>query len=811
MKDIQLLTSRLGTALKDKISRGKTVYLLTAFVMRSGVKVLKEALKTAAENGADIKILTGDYLFVTQPEGLRELLEIDERIEIRLWKSNGNAFHPKAYLIETENHDHFFVGSSNLSASAMNHGVEWNVLINDKKVVFEEGTEEFIRLFLHDQTISLNKETLKHYEKDYTEFHRSHPNLARQWPKQEEIDMMLPTEPEEEPASQIAEPNTPYGNVQPRFAQIDALEELEKTVDDGYKKAMVVMATGLGKTYLAAFFAKRFQRVLFVAHREEILKQAANSFKMVIPESSSGIYNAKQKEGNADFVFASVFTLSMDKHLHQFSKDQFDLIIIDEFHHAAADTYQRVLDYFEPQFLLGITATPDRNDNRDVYAICDGNLAYRIDFLQAIQQKWLSPFSYYGVYDDTDYSQIRWLGTRYDEEELLQIQLRESMAEKIIEAWKQHKQTKTLVFCSSIRQAEFLSTYFNDQGYNTVDLTSKQKNISRQQAILMLENGSLDAIFTVDLFNEGVDIPAVDTLLFVRPTESLTVFTQQIGRGLRLHENKQQCVIIDLIGNYRNADVKLSLFDQSSNSKKSKKKKEIIPTIPESCKLQLETNVINLLDEMARKQQPRKQQLLSAYWQVKEELGRRPTYKELHLRGRMSAKPYYDEWKSYHAFLYWAEELTSDEEEVFLKYENWLKEVEKTGMQKSYKMVVLKAMLDKGSRRWYEPITPEEVAPFFHHYVTSEEYRKRIDFSDKSSQKLWEYDERKVAKLVATMPMSKWSGSSKGLIGFEDNLFTVHLEVEREEEELLYEFTREICEYRLQYFFQRREKLERLT
>jgi type I site-specific restriction endonuclease len=379
------------------------------------------------------------------------------------------------------------------------------------------------------------------------------------------------------------------------------------------------------------------------------------------------------------------------------------------------------------------------------------------------------------------------------------------MAEKIIEAWKQHKQTKTLVFCSSIRQAEFLSTYFNDQGYNTVDLTSKQKNISRQQAISMLENGSLDAIFTVDLFNEGVDIPAVDTLLFVRPTESLTVFTQQIGRGLRLHENKQQCVIIDLIGNYRNADVKLSLFDQSPNSKKSKKKKEIIPTIPDSCTLQLETNVINLLDEMARKQQPRKQQLLSAYWQVKEELGRRPTYKELHLRGRMSAKPYYDEWKSYHAFLYWAEELTSEEEEVFLKYESWLKEVEKTGMQKSYKMVVLKAMLDKGSRRWYESITPEEVAPFFHHYLTSEEYRKRIDFSDKSSQKLWEYDERKVAKLVATMPMSKWSGSSKGLIGFEDNLFTVHLEVEREEEELLYEFTREVCEYRLQYFFQRRE------
>ncbi|WP_338067969.1 DEAD/DEAH box helicase [Bacillus salacetis] len=430
-----------------------------------------------------------------------------------------------------------------------------------------------------------------------------------------------------------------------------------------------------------------------------------------------------------------------------------------------------------------------------------------MDFLEAIQRHWLSSFQYFGVYDETDYSQIRWIGNRYDEEQLLQIQLREEMAENIVSAWEKHKQLKTLVFCSSIRQAVFLSDYFNKKGYKTVSQHSQQKNISRKEAIRQLEDGILDAIFTVDLFNEGVDIPAVDTLLFVRPTESLTVFTQQIGRELRLHTSKDYCVIIDLIGNYRHADVKLSIFDQKLEGKR--KKGEVLPTVPESCAFEIDVKAINLINEMARKQQPRKQQLLAAYRDVKQDLGRRPTYLELHLRGPMGAKPYYDEWKSYHAFLDWADDLTKREEEVFLKFEDWLREVEKTGMAKSYKMVLLSAMLERGPDHWYDPITPEKAAPYFHHYLTSEEYRKRIDFSDKSSQRLWEYDEKKVASLIKRMPMTMWIGSSKGLITLQDNKFDVQVFPEEQDKDLLYEFTKEICEYRLHYFFQRREDLKK--
>lgn len=804
MSSIELITSRLGEDLKDRIRIGKTVYIITSFSMRSGVELLKLALRFAAEQGADIKILTGDYLYITQPEALDSLFSIHPSIEVRLWKSKGVSFHPKAYLVETAEHDHFFIGSSNLSASAMGKGIEWNVLINDEKKIFEEGSEEFMRLFYHEQTIALNAESLLEYEVSYREFHRNHGNLAKVWTEQEEVNMMLPAGKMEHSEDVVLETPAPYGEIVPRFAQIEALEELEKTYDEGYHKAFVVMATGLGKTYLAAFFAKRFKRILFVAHREEILKQAERSFKNVLPDLTTGIYNGTTKDGDADAVFASIFTLSMQKHINRFTPEDFDLVIIDEFHHAAANTYQRVLNYFKPEFLLGITATPDRNDNRDIYAICEGNLAYRIDFLQAIGHGWLSPFKYYGVYDDTDYSQLTWLGTRYDEEELLAVQLRTSHADKIIEAWEAHKQERSLVFCSSIRQAEFLSGYFNERGYRTIALTSKPSGMSRSEVIKMLGNGTLDAIFTVDLFNEGVDIPSVDTLLFVRPTESLTVFTQQVGRGLRLHESKNQCVIIDLIGNYRNADIKMSLFDQGEKAKKGKT--NVIPTTPASCSLNLETKVVDLLAEMALKKQPRRDALKDAYYELKYEMGRRPSYLELHLHGRMGAKAYYDEWKSYHRFLYEIEELNEEEIEVFLKYVQWLEEVEKTRMSASYKMVVLKTMLKRGPAKWYAPITPIDVAQDFHFYLTSEEYRKRIDFSGDSHKLMWDYNEKRVASLISRMPMTQWSGSSKGLIVYENGNFKVQLVISDRNKQIIYDFTREICEYRLHAYFQKKDK-----
>ncbi|WP_050180623.1 DEAD/DEAH box helicase family protein [Domibacillus robiginosus] len=796
MTKLQLITSQLLDVINRLADEATEIDILTSFVMKSGVKKLVPALQRAAARGAEIRIGTGDYLHITQPDALQMLVEEVPEAEIRLYKSGGRSFHPKAYLFRLGEKGHVIIGSSNMSASALTGGVEWNVAAQNDRL-FEEALAAFEAIFYHEQTVPVNQETVHDYRGRYTKFHEKNA-LRAEWTEAEEVDAMF-----SEPAGQesmVAEQGETYTVLSPRPAQEAALAALEQTMEEEYERALVVMATGLGKTYLAAFFARHFKRVLFVAHRVEILEQAKKSFLHVHPDRTAGILNGTTKEKEADMIFASVFTISLKHHLHTFERDAFDLVVIDEFHHAASQSYQKVRDYFTPTFFLGITATPDRMDNKDVYGICDGNVAYRIHFMEAIQKQWLAPFHYYGVYDDTDYSALTWLGSRYDEEELLAVQLRADMAEKIINAWRTHKQTRTIAFCSSIRQAEFLSRYFNENGFRTIALHSGTKEISRPAAISMLDQGELDVIFTVDLFNEGTDIPSVDTILFVRPTESLTVFTQQIGRGLRTAPGKTHCVLIDLIGNYRNADVKMRVFDTEPD----RKTRDVVPAVPASCIIDFDLKAVELLEEMNQKRNPRKEQLHIAYEALKKELGRRPSYLELHLHGAVDSKMVKEFYGSYPAFLAAVDQLTEAESGAFEAFAHWFAEVEKTGMNKSYKMVVLRYMLSKGAEHWLDPITPAEAAPYFHQYLTAKEYRKRIDFSDRQGKKLEQYNEKAVADLIAKMPMTKWSGSSKGLIGFENGQFHIQLEAAGNEE--VFEWTKDICEYRLHAYFERKEK-----
>ncbi|WP_139490115.1 DEAD/DEAH box helicase family protein [Brevibacillus dissolubilis] len=812
MTSVKLITERLLEELIPALQKATSVYFLTSFVMRSGVQLLAPHLKAVLDRGGEVKVLAGDYLYVTQPAGLQAMLDIDDRIEVRLWQSKGISFHPKAYLVQQdETEGVFIVGSSNMSRSALTYGVEWSLAVQAEAApaTFDEALHLFMEFFYHEQTIPVNPETVRIYQEKYDEHHQRYPQLIRNWTHNEEIDVMFERDADKEKAvTMTKETAAPYQlEITPRPAQGQALEELQKTVSEEYNKAMVVMATGLGKTYLAAFFARNYKRVLFVAHREELLIQASRSFGHVNPERTTGIYNGVSKETEADGIFASIYTLSLKRNLESFAPDAFDLIIIDEFHHAAAKTYQRVLKHFKPSFLLGITATPDRRDGKDIYAICDGNVAYQVTFIEAIQKGWLAPFRYYGIYDETDYSKIAWLGTRYDEEQLLAAQLQDDLAERIYLAWEKHRQTRTIAFCSSIRQANYLAEVFRQRGMKVISLHSKTQEISRPEAIRQLDRGELQVIFTVDLFNEGVDIPSVDTLLFVRPTESLTIFTQQVGRGLRLYPEKEYCTIIDLIGNYRNVDVKLQLFDTAVRT--GKKEAAALPTVPEFCQVNMDVQAVNLLTELARKRQPRKEKLLSAYEEVKQELGRIPSYLEVHLHGRESSREYRQEFKSYVNFLAWADELTDEERDVLYQYEAWLQEVESTGMAKSYKMIVLLYMLERGVEKWLDPVAPEEVAPFFHTYLMEKEYRRRIDFSDKASQALWEYDAVAVSRLVAQMPMSKWSGSSKGLVEFGEGRFSIRLEQADSlaERVLIYRWTREICEYRLHEHFERKSQV----
>lgn len=378
---------------------------------------------------------------------------------------------------------------------------------------------------------------------------------------------------------------------------------------------------------------------------------------------------------------------------------------------------------------------------------------------------------------------MKWRNNRYDEEELLRLQLRDSYAAAVLAAWKEHKQSRTIGFCSSVRQAIFLSEHFKKAGYRSLALHCNTDRETRTAARNMLESGQLDIIFTVDLFNEGVDIPSVDTLLFARPTESLTVFTQQIGRGLRLATGKSHCVFIDLIGNYLNARQKYKVF-LDNNELPAKISSETF-TEPTYFEFHFETAVIDLLEVM-KQNEPIQQRLIIAYFELKEELGHPPTYLEYHLKASEDSNAIKDNFDSYSIFLEYARELNELGTEVLKQHRDWIIEVNTTRMNKSYKMVVLKYMLSRGAANWYKPVTAREVAPFFHAYLMEKPYRRDADLADKQGLTLHEYNEAKVAKLIETMPMTKWSGTSKGLIKFEEGIFAPQLKVAIEHEEILF-------------------------
>lgn len=789
---MKLITANLVTELQELSQDAVHICWITAFVMKSGVKLMLDDLKSAEERGCEIQLLVGDYLSITQPEALRMLVENLPTAQIRMFQSYGRSFHPKAYLFKGKDSQHVIVGSSNLSNSALTSGVEWNLETVDMQT-FEQAMEEFHDLFHGKNTIPINTETIAMYEARYIETNKAVP-MAKKWSDSEEQGLMYGQD--SEPVI-VAEAEEAEMVLEPRPAQKLALAALKETLEQGYDKAMAVLATGLGKTYLAAFFAERFKRVLFVVHRDEILQQAKETFATVYPHKTAGFFNRFEKDTDSDFIFASISTISRKYHLEKFNPADFDLIVVDEFHHAVANSYQKVLDYFKPQFLLGITATPDRLDNKDVFSICDGNVAIEIHFIDAIKRSWLSPFHYYGIKDETDYSSIRWLGSHYDEEQLTVAQTRRSFMQKIYEEWHRLKQTRTIGFCSTVRQAEQLCAFFISKDVKAFVLSGRSTPTERKTIRQQLIDGEIDIIFTVDLFNEGVDIPTVDTLLFIRPTESIAVFTQQIGRGLRVADGKSRCVIIDFIGNYRNADRKLLVFKPELLERGGKKLSPSEQIAETACQLHFDVSVIDLLAEMAKKNRNYKQQIIDAYVDLKMELGRRPSYLEIYLQSGFQDINIAREFGSYIGMLKEAGELSERELAIFEVYEPLLQEIEKTSMTRSYKMVVLYAMLVRGAAEWYKPITAEKVAPIFADYL-SKPSRQAIDKVNP--------DHKKVMQLIQTMPMTKWSGSSKGLVTFEDGEFGFAVDIEHKVQQVMFNWVREICEYRLHRYFARKSE-----
>ena len=314
----------------------------------------------------------------------------------------------------------------------------------------------------------------------------------------------------------------------------------------------MVLATGLGKTWLAAFdsSASGYQRILFVAHREEILSQAMATFRRIRPLASLGNFSGTEKIPDADIVFASIQTLGRKKHLLTFDPESFDYIIIDEFHHAAAKTYRNLIDHFTPKFLLGLTATPERTDGGDLLSLCQGNLVYRCDLGEGIKRNLLSSFSYFGIPDEIDYANIPWRSHKFDEEVLTTAAATESRARNALEQFKSKGGSKALGFCCSMTHANYMAEYFNTAGLRAVAVHSGVGSAPRAASLENLEKGDLDIIFAVDMFNEGIDLPEIDTIMMLRPTESRILWLQQFGRGLRKKFNDKRLAVIDYIGKW---------------------------------------------------------------------------------------------------------------------------------------------------------------------------------------------------------------------------------------------------------------------
>ncbi len=511
------------------LDRAMAADICVAFVQLSGLKLVQEHLRDLLNRGGKIRFLTGDYLDITDPQALLGLLDLDAGLDLRVFEARNISFHPKSYIF------HFpdgavtaLVGSSNLSGSALQEGIEWNyrVLAPADAKGLAEVQSAFDALFHHPATQPVTDGWVKNYLK------------RRKAIVRPEVD------------ANIEAPEVPPN---PHIIQVEALTALENTRTEGNSAGLVVLATGLGKTWLSAFDSSRagFSRVLFVAHREEILGQAIKTFRRIRPNASLGRYTGTEKFPEADILFASIQTLGRMHHLRQFEKDRFDYLIVDEFHHAAARTYRNLIAHFNPKFLLGLTATPERTDGGDLLALCQENLVYRCDVDRGIRELLLVPFHYFGVPDEVDYRNIPWKSNRFDEAELTRAVATQKRAQNALEQYQSRAGKRTLAFCCSQRHCDFMSDYFNQNKLRSVSVHSGAKSAPRAASLEALEAGKIDVLFAVDMFNEGVDLPSVDTVMMLRPTESTILWMQQFGRGLRKARDKAHLTVIDYIGNHR--------------------------------------------------------------------------------------------------------------------------------------------------------------------------------------------------------------------------------------------------------------------
>lgn len=509
----------IGT-LRRELEECDEFIISVAFITESGVTMILEQLRSLTERGVKGQILTGDYLTFTQPKALKKLMEF-ENIDVRLVSEE--KFHAKGYFFRKKDIWTMIIGSSNLTQTALTTNFEWNLKINSLKdgKIARNILDNFYNIF--NNVSKLTAERLNEYEENYLMYKSFNKKIKRQ------------------------EKRLIEKEIKPNVMQIQALKNLE-SLRSYAKRGLLISATGTGKTYLSGFDVKnaRTERVLFIAHRKTILSKAKETFETIIKDKKMGIYDGSI--GEEDYIFAMIQTMSKKEHLEKFPKDYFDYIIIDEVHHGGAKSYQSLINYFTPKFMLGMTATPERGDNFDIYELFHHNIAYEIRLHDALREELLCPFHYFGISD------IEVNGELITEKTAVKKLTADERVNHIIEKSRFYgysgDKLHGLIFVSRVEEAIELTEKMKNRGIRCEVLTGEDSDNKREKTILDLEEGKIEYIITVDIFNEGVDIPCINQVILLRPTESSIVYIQQLGRGLRKYDGKEYVVILDFIGNY---------------------------------------------------------------------------------------------------------------------------------------------------------------------------------------------------------------------------------------------------------------------
>lgn len=781
------------------LRKAVSVDIIVSFLMESGVKMLLEELDHALNRGARIRILTGNYLGITQPSALYLIKrKLGDRVDLRFYNEKNRSFHPKSYIFHYVDHSEIYIGSSNVSRSALTSGIEWNYRFSSN--ADQKNYDKFFKTFedlFENHSIVVDDEELKRYSKNW---HK--PSVSKDLERYD-----IDEEPEDTNVRLLYEP---------RGAQIEALCALEDTRSEGAKRALVQAATGVGKTYLAAFDSKAYKRVLFVAHREEILRQAAVSFQNVRNSDNYGFFNGDQKCTDKSVIFASVATLGRQEYLNEtyFSKDYFDYIVIDEFHHAVNDQYRRIVDYFKPQFLLGLTATPERMDGRNIYEICDYNVPYEISLKDAINKGMLVPFHYYGIFDDTDYSKLHIVRGKYDEKELNETYIGNVYRHELIyKYYCKYGSKRALGFCCSRAHAEEMAKEFCNRGIPAVAVYSNADGAfseDRSVAIEKLKNGEIKVIFSVDMFNEGVDITSVDMVMFLRPTESPIVFLQQLGRGLRKSKGKEYLNVLDFIGNYEKAGRVRSLLTGRTLAETQQYHPADRSAYPDDCLIDFDMKLIDLFAQMDKKQLKVKDQIRNEFYRVKDMLGKRPsrielfTYMDDDIYQMAITHAKENPFKRYLEYLKDLGELTSEEELFYQGIgREFISLIENTNMSKVYKMPVLMAFYNHGNVRL--AVSEEELLESWKEFFNTGTNWKDLDAELTYSEYL-EISDKEHVKKILQMPVHFLLESGKGFFVKKEG-FALALREELKDvigNPVFAEQMKDVIEYRVMDYYQRR-------